>query len=265
MDVRSPENKNLIYQILINHPLKTVDHDRFLKAIDNQVYLIYEERFNFKNNLTDMNKEIIRRFSVIKNEIEQKKKKKKKKTKQPVKKNIKITRPVPTHKEQINIFDAKLKNRQDEFIRLVNKDKPKEINFADDFENSEIPSLDSTLAEREKELRNAMLSYNSESAAKWIGNDTVKKTIKIGNEVKLDKLVNQTKSVQKKVSFKLSEKNNKLESGLFLNKLKKKINPVESLDNTFLDTKLDKKKYLENLIAMQKQLTLNLEMLLKSL
>jgi len=258
MDVRSPENKNLIYQILINHPLKTADHDRFLKAIDNQVYLIYEERFNFKNNLTNMNKEIIRRFSVIKNKMTQKKKRKK--TKQSAKENIKITRPVPTHKEQINIFDAKLKNRQDDFIKLVNKDKPKEIDFADDFENSEIPSLDSTLAEREKELRSAISSYNSESAVKWIGNDTVvKKTIKIGNEVNL------SKPIQKKVSFKLSEENDKLESGLFLNKLKKKINPVESLENGFLGTQSDKKKYLENIIAMQKQLTLNLEMLLKSL
>ena len=110
-----------------------------------------------------------------------------------------------------------------------------------------------------------MLSYNSESAVKWIGNDPVKKTIKIGNEVKLTKPVNNTKLAQKKVSFKISEKTDKSEAGLFLNKLKKKINPVESLDNTFLGTKADKKKYLENIITMQKQLTLNLEMLLKSL
>jgi len=207
MDVRSDENKDILYQILIEHPLKNIDINKFLETIDNQVYLIYQERFKFKNNLVEMNKEVIRRFSVMEKDINKQRQKKTKQVKpkrkpKKIRSSIKTDRPLPTQKEQKNVFDTKLKNRQDDFIKLVNPHKPEEINFKDPVENGELPSLDTTLEAREKELRNAMKTYNSESAAKWIGNNAVKKNIKIetNSSIKLDPEI-----VRKKVSFKISE------------------------------------------------------------
>ena len=311
MDVRSDENKDILYQILIEHPLKNIDINKFLETIDNQVHLIYQDRFKFKNNLVNMNKEVIRRFSVMEKDINKQRKKKtkqakaKQKRKPKTRATIKTDRPIPTQKEQKNVFDAKLKNRQDDFIKLVNPHKPEEINFKDPVENGTLPSLDTTLEAREKELRNAMQTYNSESAAKWIGNNAVKKNIRIdtNSSIELDPEI-----VKKRVSFKISEikpqdtLGNNLNADFFLKKLKKKegnnMNNTSHLDNTNYvnDTSngnntsnanntsngnntsnivnvddiydmndISKREYLKNIIDQQKILTHKLEMLLKSL
>jgi len=286
MDVRSDENKDILYQILIEHPLKNIDIDKFLETIDNQVYLIYQERFKFKNNLVEMNKEVIRRFSVMEKDINKQRQKKTKQVKpkrkpKKIRSSIKTDRPLPTQKEQKNVFDTKLKNRQDDFIKLVNPHKPEEINFKDPVENGELPSLDTTLEAREKELRNAMRTYNSESAAKWIGNNAVKKNIKIekNSSIKLNPEI-----VRKKVSFKISEikpqdtLDRNLNADFFLKKLKKKeganMNNESNTNNTSNMVNVDdihnmndtnKREYLKNIIDQQKILTHKLEILLKSL
>ena len=286
MDVRSDENKDILYQILIEHPLKNIDINKFLETIDNQVYLIYQERFKFKNNLVEMNKEVIRRFSVMEKDINKQRQKKTKQVKpkrkpKKIRSSIKTDRPLPTQKEQKNVFDAKLKNRQDDFIKLVNPHKPEEINFKDPVENGELPSLDTTLEAREKELRNAMRTYNSESAAKWIGNNAVKKNIKIekNSSIKLNPEI-----VRKKVSFKISEikpqdtLDRNLNADFFLKKLKKKeganMNNESNTNNTSNMVNVDdihnmndtnKREYLKNIIDQQKILTHKLEILLKSL
>ena len=286
MDVRSDENKDILYQILIEHPLKNIDINKFLETIDNQVYLIYQERFKFKNNLVEMNKEVIRRFSVMEKDINKQRQKKTKQVKpkrkpKKIRSSIKTDRPLPTQKEQKNVFDTKLKNRQDDFIKLVNPHKPEEINFKDPVENGELPSLDTTLEAREKELRNAMRTYNSESAAKWIGNNAVKKNIKIekNSSIKLNPEI-----VRKKVSFKISEikpqdtLDRNLNADFFLKKLKKKeganMNNESNTNNTSNMVNVDdihnmndtnKREYLKNIIDQQKILTHKLEMLLKSL
>ena len=286
MDVRSDENKDILYQILIEHPLKNIDINKFLETIDNQVYLIYQERFKFKNNLVEMNKEVIRRFSVMEKDINKQRQKKTKQVKpkrkpKKIRSSIKTDRPLPTQKEQKNVFDTKLKNRQDDFIKLVNPHKPEEINFKDPVENGELPSLDTTLEAREKELRNAMKTYNSESAAKWIGNNAVKKNIKIekNSSIKLNPEI-----VRKKVSFKISEikpqdtLDRNLNADFFLKKLKKKeganMNNESNTNNTSNMVNVDdihnmndtnKREYLKNIIDQQKILTHKLEILLKSL
>ena len=70
MEFRSQENKQILYQILSSHPLKSINEGRFASAIEAQVNLVYKERFKFKNALVEMNKEIIRRFQIIAMDIE---------------------------------------------------------------------------------------------------------------------------------------------------------------------------------------------------
>ncbi len=70
----------------------------------------------------------------------------------------------------------KLKKREDAFSGLMNKDKPKEIDFT--FKNEEDLPVDDlnkllgqTLADREKELASITTKYNTgglEDAAKWL-------------------------------------------------------------------------------------------------
>ena len=81
----------------------------------------------------EMNKEIIRRFSVIEKEMIDSNLVLPPKNNTPIEKkpvkNLKLDRPVKTRKNNKNVFDSKLKNRQDEFSKLVNPQKPKEIDF----------------------------------------------------------------------------------------------------------------------------------------
>ena len=283
MDVRSDENKSILYQILSNHPLKNINHDHFIKALENQVFLVHKDRFKFKNNLVEMNKEIIRRFSVIENDIKNNTKNNTKNTTKnstnntPISKkqikNLKLDRPVVTRKDNKNAFASKLKNRQDEISQLVNPQKPKEIDFSDKANEDDIPSIDSTLAEREKELRMAMKSYNSESAAKWIGNKELSKNIKIDNNSKLEL---KPEVIKKKVTFKEPETRETIktenlssdqENNRFLSKLKKKSSQNNS--NKTLDipesVSLDIKKQIQNIILAQKNLTQQIENLLISI
>ena len=291
MDVRSDENKSILYQILSNHPLKNINHDRFIKALENQVFLVHKDRFKFKNNLVEMNKEIIRRFSVIENDIKNNTKNNTKNTTKnstknntknstnntPISKkqikNLKLDRPVVTRKDNKNAFDSKLKNRQDEFSQLVNPQKPKEIDFSDKANEDDIPSIDSTLAEREKELRMAMKSYNSESAAKWIGNKELSKNIKIDNNSQIEL---KPEVIKKKVTFKEPETRETIktenlssdqENNSFLSKLKKKSSQNNSKKTLVIPelVSLDIKKQIQNIILAQKNLTQQIENLLISI
>ena len=54
MEFRSQENKQILYQILSSHPLKSINEGRFASAIEAQVNLVYKERFKFKNALVEM-------------------------------------------------------------------------------------------------------------------------------------------------------------------------------------------------------------------
>ena len=65
MSVTSSENKELLSQILNNHPLKQENPTGFDQFLLTQVNAIHKDRFRYNNNLTAMNKVIIRNFQNI--------------------------------------------------------------------------------------------------------------------------------------------------------------------------------------------------------
>ena len=265
MDVRSDKNKNLLSQILESNLLKKQDASRFYNAIDNQVNLIYKERFKFQSNLVNMNKEIIRRFSIIESDI--KAKQDNESRNEPRNNNSEINiqhindngSKKEWREEKKNDFEKRMKEKQDNFSELVNPKKPVEIDFRDNKEDiGQMRSIDAALLERERELRKAMETYNSDSAAQWIGNDEINKNIKIdpNSNITLDAEIVQptNKKTQKRVKFEITESNTETTS--FLKKLKMKSTKTKEINA---------KDELQSVIDMHKNIVTRLENIIKFL
>ena len=212
--INSNANKILLAQILQNHPLATVNNIQFQQLITQETNRIHRQRFQFHSDLTIMNKEVIKRITEI---------------------GKQMIAPVPIKKPQLpptapvsKNFESRLKEQQDNFLKLVNPSKPKDIDFSDKVTEGVIPTMDTTLLQREKELRAIMKDYKTDSTAKqWIENEDVNNissnisnnTITINPEptqpIRPDPLP------QKRVTFEIAEKDSS-DSISFLNKLKKK-------------------------------------------
>ena len=116
MSVNSNDNKGLLWNLLSKHPNQAKDPKKFQAVLEYRVNEIHRNRFKFNNNLMAMNKEIIKQFAA---EI-------------PPPTNKK-TQPKKPTLSKAKVFENKLKNQQDNFNKLINGEKPKEIDFSDFF------------------------------------------------------------------------------------------------------------------------------------
>ena len=77
-------------------------------------------------------------------------------------------------------MNNKLKNKQEEFSKLINAKRPTEIDFSDNSEEQEVIKnfqMDRTLEQRERELQNIIMENSKDSqkeAEKWITNSSAK-------------------------------------------------------------------------------------------
>tara|TARA_B110000438_G_C15810576_1_gene649450 strand:+ start:2216 stop:3010 length:795 start_codon:yes stop_codon:yes gene_type:complete len=146
-------------------------------------------------------------------------------------------------------FDIKLKEREDNFQGLMNKGKPKDIDFT--FKNDEdlpVESLNKllgqTLADRENELMTITNKYNTggiEDAAKWL---------KINEEEK-NKGRKKLKGEGKKVSFNIEE----FDTDTTVNSLLSKLKPARIENDEMvklLNTILNKQNEILNLLKENK-------------
>jgi len=217
--VNSSANKILLAQILEKHPLATLNNVQFQQLITQETNQIHRQRFQFHSDLTLMNKEVLKRITEIGKTVVT-----------PIKKAA--LPPAPSVSKN---FESRLKEQQDNFLKLANPSKPKDIDFSDKLTEGAIPTIDTTLQEREKELRAIMKDYQgSETAKHWIENEDIHaagdqnakniadNTITIDptpvTPIKPDLLPDGS---QKRVTFEIKEKNTS-ETLSFLNKLKKK-------------------------------------------
>ena len=81
-------------------------------------------------------------------------------------------------KQAEKYFSRKLENQQNNFNKMINPKKPKEIDFTDNKEDEPIKNLDfimtQTLADRQKELELITNKYNTNSqktAQKWLNRE----------------------------------------------------------------------------------------------
>jgi len=212
MSVNSRDNKALLWQLLSDHPFLKKDPKKFQSVLEYRVNEIHKNRFHFNNNLMTMNKEIIKQFA---NEINNQ------------------TQPKPLPKmTKTQAFDKKLKEQEDNFSTLINKQKPPDIDFSDKNEEEPVTNrmVDNTLLQREQELKNIMAQYDNENdATTWLKptETSSAKNLKIDktSNIKLQPTIieNEPKQPEKRVRFEISEKktNFSASSTLFINKLKK--------------------------------------------
>jgi len=150
-------------------------------------------------------------------------------------------------KQRHTVMNKKFEGKQQEFSKLINAAKPAEIDFSDKTDDEEVITkfkMDSTLAQREKELEEIMAANSQQGqkdAEKWInaGSSAVpqKPDDDLTNPPRLDiksepvegptdfiELTNETNEINKKVSFSndvtvLNSEENKTHND-FLSKLK---------------------------------------------
>ena len=210
MAVNSNENRNLLRQILQEHPLLKQNSNQFEQMLLHETNQIHNQRFDYKNNLTEMNKSILTIFSELSNMMQQPDQK-------PTQKSFQKPPPVDNPVS----FEKRLKEQQSNFLNLAQPAKPKEIDFSDAVGGAStvlIPSMEDTNKKREEELRNIMKTYNNsnKNVSEWLG-EASQKHIKI--QEKTDIPLNP-EIISKKVTFNITEKENN--SSSFLEKLKKK-------------------------------------------
>jgi len=244
MSVTSKENADLLRNLLKDHPLQLADPRQFHEIFQNEMERIHSNRFHFKSNLMLMNKEILKTFLNIKNRMTQQQHTQqqppsRQSHQQPQQQHRDIQ---PNKNENINmqIFEKSLKEKQQDFDNLMNKEKPKEIDFSDKRRESSISQsdYDHNMTQREAELAKIMQSQQqNKSVEAWLNGETNSKPSTINlkidhtSNVKLDAIPLQK---PKKVRFQETVTNDNPEPNIpepdFFSKLKLKKNDRQDND-----------------------------------
>ena len=220
MSVNSTENKGLLWQLLSNHPNQKINPKKFQHVLEYRVNEMNKNRFKFNNDLMVMNKEIIKQFA-------QEMPKQQAKS-APSKKAPSMTKG--------QVFEKNLKAQQNNFNTLINKQKPPDIDFSDKTDDAPIDAriVDTTLQERERELKKIMAEYNSneDNAKQWLTGESTSTHLKIddNSNIKIEPTVLTNKTQERRVRFEVEEKSTPAVSVIsFLQKLKKNDNNVDIL------------------------------------
>jgi len=240
MSITSKENIDLLRNLLKDHPLQLADPRQFHEIFQNEMERIHNNRFHFKSNLMLMNKEILKTFLNIKNRMTQQQQPPSRQTQRQQQQHRDIQ---PNKNENINmqIFEKSLKEKQQDFNNLMNKEKPKEIDFSDKRREPSISQsdYDYNMTQREAELVKIMQSQQqNKSVEAWLKGETNAKPSTINlkidhtSNVKLDAIPLQK---QKKVRFQETVTNdnpvpNNIPEPDFFSKLKLKKNDKQDND-----------------------------------
>jgi hypothetical protein len=179
--VNSQSNIILLKNILQNHPLLQIDEQKFNAILENQVNEIHSKRFSYKSNLVEMNKEILKTFQIIANDIQNDVDiaNARKKQKQESLSNIygdDAEKGFGDDKDtRLNIFERRLKEKQQDFQSMIDTPVPEEIDFTENLNERPINSseFDLTMSQREAELAAIMSNQNkNKSVEQWIKGET---------------------------------------------------------------------------------------------
>ena len=217
MSVNSTENKSLLWQLLSNHPNQKTNPKKFQHVLEYRVNEMNKNRFKFNNDLMIMNKEIIKQFAQEANHQQT--------TKPP-------SQPAAMSKAQV--FEKNLKAQQNNFNTLINKQKPPDIDFSDKTDDAPIDTrmVDTTLQERERELKKIMAEYNTntDNAKQWLTAESTSTHLKIDDtsNIKIEPTVLTNEITEKRVRFEVQDNSTPTVNAMsFLQKLKKTDNNVD--------------------------------------
>jgi len=272
MSINSLENKKMIWDLLSpTFPDNLSIRQRMKTFLDTISETLHKDRFKYKSNIMQMNKVLLseskRHLTKCTTEIKvgQKKVQQVNKTQQI---NVMESRnydKFTTKKEHTITFESRLRDKQENFNKLIDGKTPKSIDFSDKIDKpiSTMNSLiDTTLEEREKELNSITQNYNQKDVENWLTNGgkangamVVKQqqsNIEIKNEIQgILKPIEIAKEVQKKVTFEVEEqKEKKPGTSTFFSRLKHR---SDSSDRELLQQIIENQKTLmeQNAIILE--------------
>ena len=193
MSVFSSQNKSLLWQLLSNHPNQKSNPKKFQHVLEYRVTEMNKNRFKFNNDLMVMNKEILKQFA------------------QEMPKQAKPETKKPPSMTKGQIFEQNLKVQQNNFNTLINKQKPADIDFSDKTDDEPIDArmVDTTLQERERELKKIMAQYNpnENSAKQWLTGESTSTHLKIddSSNIKIEPTVLTDEMPERRVRFEVEE------------------------------------------------------------
>jgi len=180
MSINSNQNKKLIWDLLSpTFPENRSVRQRMVTFIDDVSSTLHKDRFKYKSNMMQMNKILLseskKYLTKCVNEIkmDQVEVRQINKIQQRNMVDSRNYDKFTTKKEHTTTFENRLRDKQEKFNKLLDGEKPKSIDFSDkpDKPISTINTLiDSTLAEREKELSSITKNYNKKDVEKWLTN-----------------------------------------------------------------------------------------------
>jgi len=262
MSINSNENKKMLWDLLSpTFPENLSIHQRMKKFIDDISTTLHRDRFKYKSNIMQMNKILLSESKKYLTKCMQESNQNQKNIQragQMQERSMVNSRnydKFTTKKEHTTTFEKRLRDKQEKFNQLIDGKKPKAIDFSDKMDKpiSTMNSLiDSTLAEREKELSSITSSYNKKDVEKWLQNggniESTSTNISIKNEIKgiLKPIEIGKEESQKRVTFEVKEKtsNEKTpaqETTTFFSRLKQRSN---SSDRELLQQIIENQKTL---------------------
>ena len=267
MSINSNENKKMIWDLLSPTFQENLSVRQRMKAfIDDISATLHKDRFKYKSNIMQMNKILLSESKKYLTKCVREIKVNQAETQQVNKlhqRNMVGSRnydKFTTKKEHTTTFEKRLRDKQEKFNKLLDGKKPKKIDFSDkpDKPISTMNTLiDSTLAEREKELSSITKNYNKKDVEKWLTNggkiEQTSPNIEIRNEIQgiLKPIEISKESQQKRVTFEVKENVEKEEeTSTFFSRLKQRSN---SSDRELLQQIIENQKKLmeQNIIILK--------------
>ena len=267
MSINSNENKKMIWDLLSpTFPENLSVRQRMKAFIDDISATLHKDRFKYKSNIMQMNKILLSESKKYLTKCVREIKVNQAETQQVNKlhqRNMVGSRnydKFTTKKEHTTTFEKRLRDKQEKFNKLLDGKKPKKIDFSDkpDKPISTMNTLiDSTLAEREKELSSITKNYNKKDVEKWLTNggkiEQTSPNIEIRNEIQgILKPIEISKELQQeRVTFEIAEKKEKeQETSTFFSRLKQRSN---SSDRELLQQIIENQKKLmeQNIIILK--------------
>ena len=236
MSIRSEKNKSMLRSLLNEHPLLKINEREFNMLFDREIIRLHQNRFSFRSNIIEMNKEFLKTFQKISEDVtkrEEKRKKQQQIQQQTVHQQFMSRRREEKRREREAInFEQQLSNTKAEFDKVMAGKRPEEIDFSDKIQDVPIKSnqIDLTMSQREAELAAIMKQQTkNKNVEQWLQGESNTKPANSEINIKIDhsssipvnidpipgkpilKKKITREDTKKRVHFQVDEQNNKKE------------------------------------------------------
>lgn len=197
MSITSAKNKDMLKGFLLEHPLLKLNEDEFNLIFEKEVMRLHQNRFSYRSNLVQMNKELLKTFQKIGIDVKKREdervrqqERQQERQSQSVHQQFVNKRNQEKQRERSAInFEQRLNNTKSEFDKVMAGKRPEEIDFADKVQDSPINSnqVDLTMSKRQAELSAIMKQQTkNKNVEQWLQGDTNEKPPNSEINIKID-------------------------------------------------------------------------------